>query len=1327
MTIRLGTILARRHRRPPPTAATTMVSPFFYAHNPASGEGGGYDRSPKLFYWTTGTFTWLWRFGAGFTPSVWPAVRALVDGAPVTGWISPASNNYTFSFVGLPNGHHILTVEIQSNDPTVEVTTRQVLARDFIVNSTGSPLAVQAPWTAVNRFERTYRYLANGHAQITYPGSPVAPTARPLKPRAVTPYTTIQAKSALWVRRVQQNVGPELTRRFVSIPTGDVAIEPEQKFFYTTYTGAGTGLTPPSMGLRDGARGFGNLGPIYKVIVRSSDAGYYMNDPQGRLLHMTTDGQIDTIIGWRVKPGELKAHAGIRGSTYMYGTAGAGGYRPADQTFYDSKWEYLGNWNVPDAQRMQEPRGFALAKRNLDLSIDNRGGREFWVCDTLNNRILYVNARTMDALDVYEQPHFPPPSYDAPEAPTGEADVALFAEGAVDNDEPWDAEINPADGKLYWTCYNTGRIKRRATDGSGAETVLQAAYNPTDAQIGATSGRLTAGGGGMTIAAVRAAYLVDGPVGVASCTRPQAIGFNSDGDLIWVERYTYAIRKLVLATGQVTTLALIPNMDSWGAQDIGMCIDVAGTCGPQDDIFINCYHDSDFRFSKAGVYRERWAWTSGAGMPSGPLNLCDAPAYAFCVGVGNGRILSVGSAAGWQCVEITKRLATDAEPNETLWEQGRDAYYMADESPHQIGGPPMALLHGPNGYGELGKPTMDDLGAMNDSTLDAYALANAIPSGSLAAFRHFVRHNTADVDYSAPPVAEGEFENFMLWDDGVYGPKRGTFSHKLSLHWKYYELTDERGGDWIDSAGTEQGSVPFSSFTAAAATAAGYWQEVDMTALVQKWKTTGKNKGFRIYPSTATSSSSSITVHGRLGANPPQMVVNGTITIQPGMLAAWAHTSLNGINTTLTAQLRKGQAFLGRFDTLLDDLDGVTVTSATLRMWVSAKSMTYPMTGEVYETNPPEIWDGSGTVVLGLADEEGEENLPAHADVYRAGDFTVANLYGYLPPEAHLDSPTKANRSNPSGLFNRVSFDTWGADDDKMTVEHIDDPVVPGTKQVRFGWAPTGLGMGTQALDLSERLAGDPRRAADPASMPQEMFCRIYIMLEDTFYDPYEENIKWGIGWDLRLGVWENDGTGWTPLAGSGQTSGDGRKYAGPDAFMGQNYDYYRGHSLRSYTGASCRNDVGPPAWRNLIAFHQAISHNGPYLHAGRYGYGALSGTEESHRIGNLIPGRAVCIKKDVWYCYEQQIKMNTLTGTPDALGNMTANNDGILRTWLNGILIDEQLDKSWRRHPDFGIQGPWIQGYHGGVTEPGFRGYFRYNHFACGKQYFGPHPGRLA
>ena len=221
----------------------------------------------------------------------------------------------------------------------------------------------------------------------------------------------------------------------------------------------------------------------------------------------------------------------------------------------EAGWEMVGDWSrVPGIKRFHEAWGLVVAFRKPDGTLDNRDGLDLWVADTLNHRILFLDAWAAhpDVSGVTARPTkalFPPAGYQTP-SERGRAVLVPFG-GSPDQtaseffNEPWDCEVRTHDGKLYWSNFAGNSIFRANLDGTGVEVVVRGAPQ-TDGQLGIPS-RLYPSG--WTLSSMRSINLRDGAVAQASCTRPQAIAFDADGNLLWAERYTYAIRKLALRDG----------------------------------------------------------------------------------------------------------------------------------------------------------------------------------------------------------------------------------------------------------------------------------------------------------------------------------------------------------------------------------------------------------------------------------------------------------------------------------------------------------------------------------------------------------------------------------------------------------------------------------------------------------------------------------------------------------------------------------------------------------------------------------------------------------
>lgn len=74
-----------------------------------------------------------------------------------------------------------------------------------------------------------------------------------------------------------------------------------------------------------------------------------------------------------------------------------------------------------------------------------------------------------------------------------------------------------------------------------------------------------------------------------------------------------------------------------------------------------------------------------------------------------------------------------------------------------------------------------------------------------------------------------------------------------------------------------------------------------------------------------------------------------------------------------------------------------------------------------------------------------------------------------------------------------------------------------------------------------------------------------------------------------------------------------------------------------------------------------------------------------------------VALAKNKWYALDLYMKMNSLAGTRDSVGNYSvANPDGIYKVWVNGYKAFEKTNFRWRLHPEFGVEGFWLDFYHG-------------------------------
>jgi hypothetical protein len=95
-------------------------------------------------------------------------------------------------------------------------------------------------------------------------------------------------------------------------------------------------------------------------------------------------------------------------------------------------------------------------------------------------------------------------------------------------------------------------------------------------------------------------------------------------------------------------------------------------------------------------------------------------------------------------------------------------------------------------------------------------------------------------------------------------------------------------------------------------------------------------------------------------------------------------------------------------------------------------------------------------------------------------------------------------------------------------------------------------------------------------------------------------------------------------------------------------------------------------------------------------------------------------IERGRWHCIEQQIRVNSIVGPFDALGNGQAVADGVLRTWIDGVFVGERAAMRWHRHPDMGIEGPWINWFFGGKQAADQEMHYQMADFVLAREYIG-------
>lgn len=581
-------------------------------------------------------------------------------------------------------------------------------------------------------------------------------------------------------------------------------------------------------------------------------------------------------------------------------------------------------------------------------------------------------------------------------------------------------------------------------------------------------------------------------------------------------------------------------------------------------------------------------------------------------------------------------------------------------------------------------------------------MVSSLAGASALKFARWAFGETSSIEFDVSDSATDEIPQYLIEDDGVYSPTHANCNRELEQLWPVFEESRRqraadgvtpiiRTGQWTNRDGVRLYTNPYGTGSKAGGELGVL--DIEITDLVARWKT--ENRGAYLH----STSDWGVRVSGRLSANPPQLLIeasSGNITYSGGYISTIAPSTSKPANTQMRATISNSSFGLLHFRdiTIPDDM-----TSATIRLNVVTSRGASTVTVNVYETDIPKLQiDGYGPLTYGLAMEVGEANLWGHPDVYDAGDFSPENAFYSRPAkkdQVWLTKPHNRTRITTDSFLRRgITGIEYGFFPDEDGTTYYMCSFVNGYGTDSLG--PTGF-----SSNYTKPLEGDSELNVDPATVIDEMYARVYMMLEEPFVDS-TDGIKLGLGFRMMMGIWQTSNGVWDHGAGSAQDVTDGRKaYKNGKA-------YYSGNSVRQHIG-NCRASGTP--YQKYRPMKIALSHLGPYSGGGVYG------SEENI----VFPG--ILLRKGTMHCIEAHIKLNTLSGEADSIGNRTANHDGVLEYWLDGRLAYRRTNFAWRRHSELSVCGYWINAYHGGSNPPapGEVERFRLNSLVTAKRYIGP------
>lgn len=437
---------------------------------------------------------------------------------------------------------------------------------------------------------------------------------------------------------------------------------------------------------------------------------------------------------------------------------------------------------------------------------------------------------------------------------------------------------------------------------------------------------------------------------------------------------------------------------------------------------------------------------------------------------------------------------------------------------------------------------------------------------------------------------------------------------------------------------------------------------LNVTDLVNRWIKSGLNRGFYLRSTQVWPFTFAGRTYATVSARPRLVVAyNGsTSELECACNAAWVPSSYMGKDSRFSFNV----AASNQLAALQFDLGQFTQPVHSAILTLNCVALKYPGNLEIFELNPPEFRIGGGAQApqAGLAKYfSSDRGIGAHPSVLFASDFSdLGKTRWQTGTVASGSTQVQDTKTQTTYLRSLIPKD-------KLLGCDLEHTVVAGT--------PAGL----------------------PAKVENELYGRYYVYLEEDWGSEVDANKM--PGWDGRFGWWNRTGY-WQGTTGNGGLRPTGLKVRNAT----YNRWEYQGASMRGHGGTRV-NDGNP--YDDLFWVGNYIYH-----------------LDQATAYGEPINWTGVVLGKGRWYCIEQYIKMNSITGPYDAVGNGVAVNDGHYKVWVDGVETFERTDFRWRRHPEMGIQGFWLNWYHGGTSSSPRDMHFRMDSVVIAREYIGPRNG---
>lgn len=453
--------------------------------------------------------------------------------------------------------------------------------------------------------------------------------------------------------------------------------------------------------------------------------------------------------------------------------------------------------------------------------------------------------------------------------------------------------------------------------------------------------------------------------------------------------------------------------------------------------------------------------------------------------------------------------------------------------------------------------------------------------------------------------------------------------------------------------------APQGTLPFATATVSGGSVSLNVTDLVNRWLASGTNRGFYLRSTQVWPFTFAGRNNAALTTRPRLMIVTDGHTTDAQCIcnAVWTPSSYTAKDTRTSFNVAAGNQFAA----LQFDIPTLAGPVHSAILILTCVSLKYPGTLELFELDPPGFRLGGGALKAqqGLASGYAfDRGLSGHPSVLFAADFSDLSR-------------------------NRWQSGTVAAGSTQVVDART------GTTYLR-GLIPRGQLLG---CDLERNLVTGTKDGI-PAQEETELYARYYVFLEDDWGSEVDANKM--PGWDGRFGWWDSVGY-WQATTGNGGLRPTGLKVRNVKA----NRWEYQGASMRGHGGT--RSNDGNP-YDDLFWVGNYIYH-----------------LDQATNYGESMTWTGVVLGKGRWYCIEQYIKMNSIVGPFDATGNGVAVGDGHYKVWVDGVPAYERTNFRWRRHPEMGIQGFWLNWYHGGTLAAPRDMHFRMDSVVLARAYIGP------